>query len=219
MLYDLLLWDLDGTLTDPKQGITKSVQYALENMGYEVPSNDELEWVIGPPLSSSFRELLKTNDEELVRKAIILYRERYAKLGMFENIVYPGIPDLLADLKRNGCHHILATSKARIFAEQILVHFQLDKFFDLAMGSELNGQFAEKDEVIKEGLRRYGVYEPLKTAMIGDRRFDVHGAHKNGINIIAVSYGYGTMSELETAKPEFIVDSVDSLRELLYKGK
>ena len=215
MLYDVLLWDLDGTLTDPKVGITRSVQYALNQLDYPVPETDDLDWVIGPPLKESFETLLQTTDEALLNQAIILYRQRYTEVGLYENIVYPGIPELLFQLKEKGCKHLLATSKPRVFAEVILQHFSLDRYFDIIMGSELNGQFVEKETLIGEVLKRVPQGLQSKPVMIGDRRYDVHGARANQIDIIAVGYGYGTVEELQAARPDFVVPSVQDLGKLL----
>ncbi|AFM40800.1 putative phosphatase [Desulfosporosinus acidiphilus SJ4] len=215
MRYQILLWDLDGTLTDPKQGITRSVQYALQKLGFPYPHEDELEWVIGPPLMDSFRVLLETEDNDLLTTALDFYRERFREIGMFENKVYPGIPELLASLKGKGCQHFLATSKPKIFAAEILKHFSLKDYFSKIMGSELNGKFVEKEDLIREVLQ--GVPQELrsKTVMIGDRRYDVQGARSNHIEVISVGYGYGTNEELELAAPDYLVSSVRELERLL----
>lgn len=215
MHYNVLLWDLDGTLTDPKIGITRSVQSALHQLGYSVPHADDLEWVIGPPLKDSFRILLETENEDLLDRAVTLYRERYRELGLFENTVYPGIPELLALLKDEGCQHLLATSKPRVFAEKILSHFSLDPYFNVVMGSELSGQFVEKEALIAEVLKKVPAELKEKTVMIGDRRYDVEGARANQIKVISVGYGYGTLEELQAASPDFIVPTVGTLQELL----
>lgn len=215
MRYNVLLWDLDGTLTDPKVGITLSVQYALSRLDYPLPKADDLDWIIGPPLRESFRTLLRTTDEALLDRAIMLYRERYKVIGLYENVVYPGIPELLSQLKDKGCMHLLATSKPGVFAEKILQHFLIDSYFSVIMGSELNGQFVEKEVLIREVLKNVPSDLRQKTAMIGDRRFDVHGARANHIDVISVGYGYGTVEELQNAKPDFIVQSVRDLGNLL----
>ena len=215
MRYSVLLWDLDGTLTDSKEGITLSVQYALSQLDYPVPKVDDLDWVIGPPLKESFKTLLQTTDEELLNRAIISYRERYEERGLYESIVYPGIPELLGQLKEKGCRHLLATSKPRVFAERILKHFLLDPYFSVIMGSELNGTFAEKDALIAEVLKKVPGVLRTKTVMIGDRWYDVHGARANHIEVISVGYGYGTAEELRVAAPDYIVPSVRDLKELL----
>lgn len=218
MLYDILLWDLDGTLTDPKEGITRCVQYALEKMGHPYPSTDELEFVIGPPLSHSFEILLNTKDKDVIEQALALYRERYGAKGMFENTLYPGIPDLLAALQADGCMNVLATSKPLVFADQILKHFNLDSYFKLIMGSRLNGELVDKGDLIREILRQLNISDRKRIVMIGDRRYDVKGARKNGIDVISVAYGYGSMSELQEAGPDYLVPGIDALKEFLYQN-
>lgn len=216
MRYDVLLWDLDGTLTDPKVGITLSVQHALKCLGYPLPEVDSLEWVIGPPLKDSFRILLHTTDVDLLDQAVRLYRERYREIGLYENIVYPGIPELLGELKEQGCKHLLATSKPKIFAERILKHFALESYFSVIMGSELNGQFVEKDALIAEVLRKVPAELRTRTVMIGDRSYDAWGAKANHIDIISVGYGYGSIEELQDASPTFIAPSVKELERILF---
>lgn len=215
MRYDILLWDLDGTLTDSKEGITRSIQYALSRLSYPIPEADDLEWIIGPPLKESFKILLKTTNEALLNQAVEIYRERFQEIGLYENIVYPGIPKLLLQLKETGCKHFLATSKPRIFAEKILQHFLLEEYFDVIMGSELNGQLVEKETIIKEVLKKAPKGLLSKTVMIGDRKYDVYGARANQIDVIAVGYGYGTAEELHAANPDYIVTSVEGLDKLL----
>ena len=215
MHYKVLLWDLDGTLTDPKVGITLSVQYALSKLNYPLPKVDDLDWVIGPPLRESFKTLLQTTDEALLDQAIRLYRERYQEIGLYENIVYPGIPELLSRLKDKGCRHLLATSKPGVFANRILQHFSIDSYFSVIMGSELNGQFVEKEVLIGEVLKNVPSELHSKAVMIGDRKFDVQGARANHIDVISVGYGYGTDEELLKANPDFIVQSVKDLGNLL----
>lgn len=215
MRYNVLLWDLDGTLTDSKEGITRSVQYALKRLNYPICEVNSLDWIIGPPLKESFKTLLNTTDEALLNRAILIYRERYQEKGLYENIVYPGIPDLLAQLKEKGCSNLLATSKPRVFAEKILQHYSLDSYFSVIMGSELNGQFVEKDCLIAEVLKSIPAGSRSKTVMIGDRSYDVSGARANHIDVISVGYGYGTGEELRDACPDFMVQSVADLGKLL----
>lgn len=218
MLFDILLWDLDGTLTDPKVGITRSVQYALARLGYPVPEEDRLEWVIGPPLKGSFRQLLQTEDETLLQRAVELYRERFVISGMFENTVYSGIPELLADLQAGGTQLIVATSKPRVFAEQILEHFQLKMFFQRIYGSEIDGSLTDKGELVREALLDIPPSARKRIAMVGDRSFDVRGARENGISAISVTYGYGLQDELDRSGPDYLVGSVEELRRLICQG-
>lgn len=218
--YHVVLWDLDGTLTDPKEGITKSVQYALEKLNAPVPTQDELEWVIGPALSKSFEVLLQSKDEALIAQALELYRERYREKGLYENKIYPGIPELLKELKDAGCFNVLATSKPKPFAEEILRHFNLSRHFYLIMGSNFNGELVDKGDLIREILRRLPQDISLKqTVMIGDRRFDIEGARRNGLDVISVAYGYGSMPELEENKPDYIAKGLTELRQILVEGK
>ena len=154
-------------------------------------------------------------DETLLDRAITIYRERYQEIGLYENILYPGILELIAQLKEKGCLHLLATSKPRVFAKKILQHFSLDSYFSVIMGSELNGQFVEKDVLIAEVLKKAPADSRSRTVMIGDRRYDVEGARANGIDVISVGYGYGTFEELSLAAPDFIVPSVRDLEKLL----
>jgi len=215
MQYNYFLWDLDGTLTDPKEGITKSVQYAMAKLGRSYPSADELEWVIGPPLSHSFKLLLGTDDENLVHKAIQLYRERYSVQGMYENLVYPGIKELLAQITEQGGQNIVATSKPRVFAEEILSYFALRPYFSLVIGSELDGRLDSKTEIIQEALGRLAGIPHQRVVMIGDRLYDIIGARENAIDAIAVTYGYGTIKELSEAGPAYLVNSPQELGLLL----
>ncbi|HBV89215.1 MAG TPA: HAD family hydrolase [Desulfosporosinus sp.] len=216
MRYDIILWDLDGTLTDPKEGITRSVQFALKQLNYPIPEADDLDWVIGPPLKESFKLLLQSTDDKLLTQAVLLYRERFQDLGLYENFVYPGISELLFKLKQQGCKNLLATSKPRVFAEKILQHFSLQEYFDVIMGSELSGQFVEKDALIGEVLKKAPTNLRSRTVMVGDRKYDVEGARANHIDVISVGYGYGTIEELQDAKPDFIVSSVQDLEKLLF---
>jgi len=215
MRYNILLWDLDGTLTDSKEGITRSVQYALKRLDYPLCEADSLDWMIGPPLKESFKTVFKTTDEAFLKRAISIYRERYTEIGLYENTVYPGIPDLLAQLHEKGCRHLLATSKPRVFAEKILKHFLLDTYFSVIMGSELDGQFVEKDCLIAEALKALPLGSRSDTVMIGDRHYDVSGARANHIDVISVGYGFGSEEELRGASPDYVVQTVSDLGKLL----
>lgn len=209
-----VLFDLDGTLTDPKLGITRSVQYALRKHGIEPPDADALEPFIGPPLEQSFR-LTFGFDANQARRAVEDYREYFAQQGLYENEVYAGIPALLRDLHAADVRIGLATSKPTVFAQRILDHFDLAKHFDLIVGSFLDGQRVEKSEVVAHALAGVADVSPERVVMVGDRMHDVHGAHANGIDAIAVTYGYGSREELRAAAPISLAASVDELRLLL----
>lgn len=205
-----LLFDLDGTLTDPKIGISRCIQHALSALGHEPPDTDTLDWCIGPPLQHSLSRLLDSTDKDLVEQAVHLYRQRFAEIGLFENRVYDGIPAVLATLQQRGCRLFLATSKPRIFAEQILDHFNLAGYFETAHGSELNGQLTDKPSLVRHILAIEGL-QPDQTMIIGDRKFDIIGGKANGVRTGAVTYGYGTRKELEAEAPDLLFDSPDQL--------
>ncbi|WP_114944223.1 HAD family hydrolase [Microvirga calopogonii] len=204
----IALFDLDGTLTNPKTGITRSVQYALERLGRPVPDADELTWMIGPPLVAGFTELLGGTEE--VQDAVRLYRERYSDVGLFENEVYAGIPALLQDLREKEVRLYVATSKMHVFARRILDHFDLSRFFIEIYGSEPDNRNADKRDLIRHILEREG-FDPGRAVMIGDRKHDAIGAKANGIASIGVTWGYGSRQELLDAGSSCLVDDPQGL--------
>ena len=207
-----VLFDLDGTLTDPAEGITRSVQYALRQMGRPVPDREALLPFIGPPLLDSFREFCGMEQVE-VEEAVHHYRAYFSRQGIWENRVYPGIPELLCFLKEQGRTLILATSKPAVFAEKILERFELASYFSLLSGSELDGARSRKDEVIAWALERAGL-SPEEAVMVGDRAYDVRGAAACGLPCIGVLYGYGSREELEQAGAVLVVPTVEALTAL-----
>lgn len=212
--YTNILFDLDGTLTDPKTGITKSVAYALKSFGIEVKDLNSLCKFIGPPLRISFRDYYGFNEDDCF-KAIEKYREYFRETGIFENEVYPGVENLLKNLKQSGRHLFIATSKPTVFATRILEHFNLLRYFDYIAGSELDGSRDSKSEVIKFALKENGLTDLTNVVMVGDREHDVIGAIENNIDVIGVLYGYGDRAEIEKASATYIVETVDELSELL----
>ena len=213
MLRKYLFFDLDGTLTDPMEGITRSVQYALRHFGIEVNDLKELCPFIGPPLAESFRDRYGMNEAETAT-AIARMREYFAPKGIFENKLYPGIPELLAATAAEGCVNVMATSKPEPFARRIAEHFDIARHFRLIAGSGLDGSRTTKVEVIRHALTQLGIV-PEEAVMIGDRRHDIEGARAAGLDSIAVSWGYAAPGELEAAHPGHIVADVDALRRLL----
>ncbi len=216
-MMEYILFDLDGTLTDPKVGITSSVQYALKHFGIEEPDLDKLEPFIGPPLRDSFIQFYGFTEEQ-AEEAVAKYRERFQNIGIFENKMYPGIPGLLKNLKAAGRKIAIASSKPTVFVERILKHFKIDRYFDVVVGSELDGRRDTKEEVVKEALDQLFAGEPMdrtKVVMIGDRKFDIQGAKAWFIKSIGVSYGYGSEKELKEAGAEHVAGSVKQLEELL----
>ncbi|ERN51170.1 HAD family hydrolase [Alkalihalophilus marmarensis] len=216
--YKVILFDLDGTLSDPKVGITKSVQYALHKMGIFEPDIDKLEGFIGPPLQVSFTEYYNFNEANS-QKAINLYRERFKEKGMFENELYLNIPLLLESLIEQGNALVVATSKPTVFSEQILKHFNIDQYFELIVGSNLDGTRASKTEIIQYILDTYTEFKLGDFIMIGDRKHDIIGSNNTGIDSIGVTYGYGSFEELKHSNPTFIVDTVEQLKDILMGSK
>lgn len=215
-----LLFDLDGTLTDPKEGICTCVQYALASFGIEEPDLDKLEPFIGPPLKDSFMNFYHM-DETQAEAAIEKYRERFRDTGIFENKLYEGIPEMLRVLNAKGMYLAVASSKPTVFVRRILEHFKIEKYFRTVVGSELDGTRTDKAEVVSEALRQLFGDKPVDTSrvyMIGDRRFDVEGAHAFGLEAVGVTYGYGSMEELREAKADYIVRSVEELKRFLLRG-
>ena len=212
-LYDLILFDLDGTLTDPKTGITRSVRYALDKFGLQVDLEDLVPF-IGPPLHESFQEFYDFSKAQAMQ-AVEYYREYYSRQGIYENAVYPGIVAMLHRLQEAGRDLAVATSKPTFFAEKVLKHFNLDSYFTLIAGSNLDGTRTDKTELIRFALDLLPPHGQAKTVMVGDRKHDVIGARNCGIDAIAVCYGYGSRAELVQARPTSLVLSVEELALLL----
>ncbi|MFB5190298.1 HAD hydrolase-like protein [Alicyclobacillus fastidiosus] len=213
-MYQHILFDLDGTLTDSSLGITKSVAHALVAEGYPAPKLEELTWVVGPPLRESFLKLVNSTDVAVADRLLAQYRTRFEPIGMFENEVYDGIPDVLQALIDHSCQLHLATSKPRVYAEQILEHFSLAPFFTTVAGAELDGSIESKEDVIRTLLETAHL-DRATCIMVGDREHDVHGAAANGIACVGVTYGFGTKSELLAAGARCIVDSPRDLTRVL----
>lgn len=204
---EALFFDLDGTLTDPKVGITRCLQYALERLGEPVPRMSELLWCIGPPLYDSFEQLI---GPERAQRGVDLYRERFAEVGLFENEPYPRIHDTLAVLRQQGHALYVASSKPRVFVQQIVQKFELSPFFEHCYGSELDGTRTDKSELLGFALADSGVNARC-TTVIGDRSHDAIGAQNNGLKFIGVLYGYGSATEFKTAGANVWVETHEQL--------
>lgn len=211
--YLSVLFDLDGTLTNPKVGITRAVQYALNKHGIAVDDIDDLQAYIGPPLRRAFMDYHHLSEAES-RQALAFYREYYERAGMLENFEYPGIAELLKELARKRKRLFVATSKPRVYAERIVSHFKLDRFFESIEGSELDGTRSEKADLISFVLEKHQL-EKGSTVMVGDRMHDVVGASRSGIDSIGVGYGFGSREELESAHATWYVETIRELSELL----
>ena len=214
MIYiKYILFDLDGTLTNPFEGITKSVQYALASFGIE-EKQENLKKFIGPPLKYAFMEYYNFSEDKAV-EAVKKYRERFSVKGLYENDLYDGIPKLLGRLKENGKTIILATSKPIEFAEKIIEHFNLTQYFDFLTGSTLKGERDTKGEVIEYALSQMKITDLSQAVMIGDREHDIIGAKENGIESIGILYGFGDREEFETAGADYICETVEDIGKLL----
>ena len=213
MRYKYVLFDLDGTLTDPYEGITKSFQYALEAFGINAKQSELLR-VIGPPLIDSFRDFYGF-DDETAAYAVAKYRERFAVIGWKENRLLDGVSDMLSAIKGSGAAVVLATAKPRVFAEKIINEYDIAKYFDIVVGAELDGSINTKTEVIAAALKKLNNPPLSDVIMVGDRRNDVDGAEKCGIECIGVKVGYAEENELEEAGATFIIDTIEELKEFL----
>ncbi|WHT91949.1 HAD family hydrolase [Bacillus cereus] len=212
-MYTTYLFDLDGTLTDPKEGIVNSVLYALKKVGIEELHISELDSFIGPPIQQSFVERYNMNEGE-VERAVFYFREYLKQSGLLENNIYEGIPILLKQLKDTGNRLFIATSKPTIFAEQVIEHFQLTNYFEDIIGSNLDGTRIKKEEIIAYILQTNEELNKEEIVMIGDRKHDIIGANQNGIASIGVLYGYGSETELTEVGATHIAIDVKELHHL-----
>lgn len=214
MKKEYLLFDLDGTLTDPKEGITKSVQYALRAFGIETEDLDLLCRFIGPPLKDEFMEYYGF-DEEDAKQAVSVFREYFEDKGLYENMAYDGIGDVLASLRQKGKKLYVASSKPEIFVRKILKHFNLDVFFTFMGGADLEETRVKKADVIRYVLEENRITDLDQVVMIGDRKHDILGAKETGIASIGVLYGYGSREELMEAGADGLAETIYDLRNLL----
>ncbi|HKO50727.1 MAG TPA: HAD hydrolase-like protein [Polyangiaceae bacterium] len=205
-----LLFDLDGTLTDSRPGILASMRHALTTLGLALPTDETLSRYIGPPTHDSFRELLGSNDPELNARAIATYRQRYSKLGLFENSVYPGVAHGLHALRAAGIPLLVVTSKPEVYANTIIDHFDLRQYFGHVYGSELTGERSNKGELIAHVLKSEGIAQ-AQAWMIGDRLHDIVGAKQNGLRSAGVLWGYGSRAELRAAGADTLFETMPEL--------
>jgi phosphoglycolate phosphatase len=212
---DLILFDLDGTLTDSGPGILNCLEYALQDQGIPIPEREEMRKLLGPPLVVTFCDVFGMNEEQ-ASQAIDKYRERYHDVGLFENSIYEGVPELLAELQGAGLRLATATSKPEYSATRILQHFELDQYFDFIGAAALDGSRDSKNLVIAHTLQNTNTHPTSHNIiMIGDRHHDVHGAKEHGIDTIGVLWGYGDADELQSAGVIHIAKNPVELRDLL----
>ena len=212
-MYDVILFDLDGTLTDPGVGITNSVAYALEHYGINVQDKRSLYCFIGPPLADSFIKYYGFDEKKAI-EAISVYREYFRDKGIFENEVYEGVRELLEKIKAAGKRVVLATSKPEEFAVRILEHFNLIEYFDVVAGASMDEKRNKKGDVISYAMEKGG-FTGENAVMIGDREHDIFGAKENGLPSIGVLYGYGSKEELEAAGADYIAPTVEDIFPIL----
>jgi len=215
--YKNIIFDLDGTLTDSAEGVTRAAQYALKQLGIET-NLDQLKPFIGPPLQHSFQKYYGFNEEE-IKHVITYFRQYYQEKGLYENKLYPYVPEMLAKLSQGGKKLYLATSKLTGFAETILQHFQIDHYFTSIAGANHDGSRAKKRDVLKYLLAHNNSLDKGQTVMVGDHKDDISGAHDCSIDSIAVTYGYGLLEELQKEGPTGLAHSVSELAGILLGSK
>ena len=216
-MYQYLLFDLDGTLTNPKEGITKSVQYALRHFGIDVDDPDTLTSYIGPPLIPSFMEFHGLTQEQAL-EALQVYRQRFASVGLFENEVLEGVPEMLCALKQKGRFLAVASSKPEAYVIRILEHFDLLQYFDEVVGASMDEKRSAKKDVIEEALHRMGKAPGDRNVlMIGDRMHDIEGAWLCGLDSLGVYTGFAADGELEAAGATYVFHSIRSMADFLLK--
>ena len=211
---NFVFFDLDGTLTDPAEGITNSVMYALQHFGINVTDRKELYPFIGPPLSDSYAKYYGFTAEQS-EKGITLFREYFRDKGIFENMPYPGIPELLVELHQLGCKLVVTSSKPQLFVERILAHFDMAKYFHAVCGATMDEKTSRKPIIIRNALDICPEASGKNTIVVGDHALDVLGAHENGLPACAVLYGYGADDAIVAARPEYMARTVDEMRSRL----
>ena len=210
--FNNILFDLDGTLTDPKEGIVNSILYALQKLGIHENFINELDSFIGPPLRESFLKRYDLTDEQ-ADNAMLYYREYFSVKGIYENRIYPGVKELLKSLCNQNYRLFVATSKPTVFAVEVLRHFKIDSYFDEIIGSNLDNSRTDKTEIISHILSAYGL-QASDSVMIGDRKHDIIGAKNNLVKTIGVTYGYGSLDELLAFQPDFMVNNCKEIEDL-----
>lgn len=213
-MYKIILFDLDGTLSDSEPGIRKGIEYSLSKFGIKL-EDEEINKFLGPPIRDSYRDFCGF-DEDKCEQAVKYYREYYAEKGLFENTLYPGMRELLCDLKDRGKILMVATSKPQPFTDRILRYFEIDGLFDIIVGASMDGSRDRKADIIRFALSEYGddFLENLSWAlMVGDRKYDILGAREVGIDSVGALYGYGSVEELKTAGATYLSETVEGILE------
>jgi phosphoglycolate phosphatase len=217
LLKTTLLIDLDGTLTDPWPGISRCIGYALKQMGLPVPGTQALRKWIGPPLLQSFADWFAETGGGDPEHAVTLYRERFASKGLFENHVYPGIPEMLAELFDAGYGMMLATAKPTVFAKQIVQHFGFDQWLTAIYGAGLDGRLSDKTELLAHIIEQENL-DPAHCFMLGDREYDMRAARYHGIKAVGVTWGFGSVSELHDSGAQWLIDTPGGMSRVLQEA-
>lgn len=213
-MYQYILFDLDGTLTDPREGITKSVQYALAKMGIDEPDLTSLEHFIGPPLYDEFRRCYGFDDTQ-AKQAVAAYRERFSAIGWQENLLFDSVPSVLKSLRSTGKILAIASSKPTVFVDKILDLFEITQYFDVISGATLDSTISTKTQVVERALQMLAVTERKSAVLVGDRMHDVEGAHACAIDCVGVTFGFGGLQELQQAGAEHVVQNFSELMHVL----
>ncbi len=216
-MYKYIIFDLDGTITDSKEGIVKSLKYSFDQVGCSNMNESTLESYIGLSLENIYADALKTDDIVLINSAISYYRERFAEEGMFQNKLYNGIDTMLNSIAE-GRQIMLASIKPALYSNPILEYFNIRHYFDFIIGSSIDGRHSDKAELIDIVLRSRSYPDKKECIMIGDRAGDINGAHINGIDSIAVTYGYSSMKELKQAKPDYFAQSPGDITDIIHSS-
>ncbi|MDO8928470.1 MAG: HAD hydrolase-like protein [Bacteroidota bacterium] len=212
--FSHILFDLDGTLTNPRLGIGNSLKYALRQMQIDGYSSEILERFVGPPLQDGFKNLFGLNERN-TNLAVEHFRTYFGEKGLYENEPYSGIAELLEELHLSGKRIYVVTSKLEKYAKMIVRHFEFDRYIDDLQGAEPTGKHSGKGQLIAELMERNRIRPSSSVVMIGDTNYDLIGAKENEISCIAVGYGFGTPESLSACDPDYLVESVDELAELL----
>jgi phosphoglycolate phosphatase len=215
--YKHIIFDLDGTLSDSREGIFKAYYYTAAKLNLSVPADDKLATLIGPTLQKGFSDVFGLSGDKL-NEAVQAFREYYGEKGLYENTLYKGIRELLEEIALTGTPVYVATSKYEVYANRVLEHFNILSFFSDIAGADYNGHYANKTALVSSLLLRNGIHDPGEVVVIGDTRYDIEAASDLELDSVGVSYGFSTFEEIEKLNPDYIARDVDELRELLFAG-
>ena len=210
--YDNYFWDLDGTISNSQEGIYNSILYSLDKLSIETPSEEILRSFIGPPLYVSYMKYWYPGNEEKAQHAVSFYREYYQEKGVYENVVYPGIKDLISSLKDAGSRMFVTTAKPTRYAKIVIEHSGMSDLFEAVYGSEMDGNWSDKTELIQAVYDDYPETKNQKNIIIGDRYYDLQGGNNHGIDTAAVLFGYGSKEELQNENPSYICENTEELK-------